>query len=171
MNSPTQYQLVSRHVDEPAQRPYADALDRYLSERGYARNTARAYVGYASRRAQGGDKQSHAATVNVAACDIKAGSASRRCQSSNSSQLHKLVTRTCVEATRSTQARRSDLGMGRYIAAPLLRGVAGAIVGQIVGQSAIVGQRLLANLLFFLASPGGVGSIPTIVARSLAKIA
>ena len=47
MNSPSQYQLASRHVDEPAQQPYADALDRYLSERGYARNTTRAYVGYA----------------------------------------------------------------------------------------------------------------------------
>jgi len=48
MNSPSQLQLASRHVDEPAQQRYADALDRYLSERGYARNTARACVGYAS---------------------------------------------------------------------------------------------------------------------------
>ncbi len=34
--------------DEPAWQPYADAFDRYLIDRGYARNTARAYLGHAS---------------------------------------------------------------------------------------------------------------------------
>lgn len=48
MNSTSQYQLVPRRVNEPAQQPYADAFDRYLIERGYARNTIRAYLGYGS---------------------------------------------------------------------------------------------------------------------------
>ena len=48
MNSTSQYQLVPCRVDEPEHEPYADAFDRYLIERGYARDTVRAYVGYAS---------------------------------------------------------------------------------------------------------------------------
>ena len=48
MNSTSQSQVVRRRIDEPAQQPYADAFDRYLIERGYARDTARAYLGYAS---------------------------------------------------------------------------------------------------------------------------
>ena len=46
MNSTSQYQLVPPRVIEPAHQPYADAFDRYLIERGYARNTIRAYLGY-----------------------------------------------------------------------------------------------------------------------------
>jgi hypothetical protein len=45
MNSTSQYQLVPRHVNESAQQLYADAFDRYLIKRGYARNTIRAYLG------------------------------------------------------------------------------------------------------------------------------
>lgn len=48
MDSTSQIQLVPRLIDEPAQQPYTDALQRYLIERGYARNTVRAYLGYAS---------------------------------------------------------------------------------------------------------------------------
>jgi hypothetical protein len=48
MNSTKQSQLVRRRIDEPAQEPCADAFDRYLIERGYARKTVRAYLGYAS---------------------------------------------------------------------------------------------------------------------------
>jgi integrase/recombinase XerC len=48
MNSTSQSQLVRRRVDEPAQQPYADAFDRYLIERGYAGDTVRAYLSYAS---------------------------------------------------------------------------------------------------------------------------
>lgn len=48
MNSTSQNQLVPCRVDEPARQPYVDAFDRYLIERGYARNTVRAYLGYAS---------------------------------------------------------------------------------------------------------------------------
>ena len=46
MNSTSQIHPVSGRIDEPAQQPYTDAFDRYLIERGYARNTARAYLGY-----------------------------------------------------------------------------------------------------------------------------
>jgi len=48
MDSTSQIQLVPRLIDEPAQQPYTDAFNRYLIERGYARNTVRAYLGYAS---------------------------------------------------------------------------------------------------------------------------
>ena len=48
MNSTSQIHPVPRRIDEPAQQPYTDAFDRYLIERGYARNTVRAYLGYAS---------------------------------------------------------------------------------------------------------------------------
>jgi integrase/recombinase XerC len=48
MSSTGQSQFVLRRVDDPAQQPYADAFDRYLIERGYAHNTVRAYLGYAS---------------------------------------------------------------------------------------------------------------------------
>ena len=53
MNSTSQYQLVPCRVDEPEHEPYADAFDRYLIERGYARDTVRAYVGYASHFCDG----------------------------------------------------------------------------------------------------------------------
>jgi integrase/recombinase XerC len=48
MDSTSQIQVVPRLVDEPAQQPCTDALKRYLIERGYARNTLSAYVGYAA---------------------------------------------------------------------------------------------------------------------------
>lgn len=48
MNSTSQIHPVPRRIDEPVQQPYTDAFDRYLIERGYARNTVHAYLGYAS---------------------------------------------------------------------------------------------------------------------------
>ncbi len=51
MNSTSQIQPVPRCIDEPGQPPqppHIDAFNRYLIERGYARNTKRAYLGYAS---------------------------------------------------------------------------------------------------------------------------
>lgn len=48
MNSTSQSQLVRRRIDEPTRQPYAEAFDRYLIERGYAGDTVRAYLGYAS---------------------------------------------------------------------------------------------------------------------------
>ena len=46
MNSIGQIHPVPRRIDEPVQQPYTEAFDRYLIERGYARNTVRAYLGY-----------------------------------------------------------------------------------------------------------------------------
>ena len=48
MDSTVLNEPAAHLIDEPAQQPYADALDRYLIERGYARSTARAYLGHAS---------------------------------------------------------------------------------------------------------------------------
>jgi site-specific recombinase XerD len=48
MNSTSQIHPVPRRTDEPVQQPCTDAFDRYLIERGYARNTVHAYFGYAS---------------------------------------------------------------------------------------------------------------------------
>ena len=48
MNSTTQIEPVPRLIDEPAQRPCTDAYKRYLTERGYARNTVCAYLGCAA---------------------------------------------------------------------------------------------------------------------------
>lgn len=47
MNSISQSQFAVRLTDEPAQQPYTGAFKRYLTERGYARNTASAYLGHA----------------------------------------------------------------------------------------------------------------------------
>lgn len=48
MNSTSQHQPVSSCVKKPAQQPYANAFNRYLIERGYARNTTSAYLRYGS---------------------------------------------------------------------------------------------------------------------------
>ncbi len=48
MSSTSQIQRIPHRIDETAQQPYTDAFDRYLIERGYARSTARAYLGHAS---------------------------------------------------------------------------------------------------------------------------
>jgi integrase/recombinase XerC len=48
MSSTRQIQRIPHRIDETAQQPYTDTFDRYLIERGYARNTARAYLGHAS---------------------------------------------------------------------------------------------------------------------------
>src|SRR5262245_35591339 len=48
MDSNGQTQPVLHVVDEPEQHPHTAALERYLIERGYARNTVRSYLGYAS---------------------------------------------------------------------------------------------------------------------------
>jgi hypothetical protein len=45
MDSTSQIKLVARGIELPAQQPYTDGFDRYLIERGYARNTVRAYLG------------------------------------------------------------------------------------------------------------------------------
>ena len=46
MNSTSQLPVVPRRIEEPAQ-PCAEALKRYLIERGFARNTQGAYFGHA----------------------------------------------------------------------------------------------------------------------------
>jgi len=48
MESTSQLQVVPRRVEEPGQQSCTDALKRYLIERGYARNTQGAYLGYAA---------------------------------------------------------------------------------------------------------------------------
>ena len=48
MESTSQLQVVPRRVEEPGQQSCTDALKRYLIERGYARNTQCAYLGYAA---------------------------------------------------------------------------------------------------------------------------
>ena len=48
MSSTSQIQRIPNRIDEPAQQAHADAFERYLIERGYARNTARAYLDHAS---------------------------------------------------------------------------------------------------------------------------
>lgn len=48
MNSTSQIHPVPYRIDELAQQAHADAFERYLIERGYARNTARSYLGHAS---------------------------------------------------------------------------------------------------------------------------
>jgi integrase/recombinase XerC len=48
MSSTSQIQGIPHRIDETLPQPYTAAFDRYLIERGYARNTARTYVGHAS---------------------------------------------------------------------------------------------------------------------------
>ena len=48
MDSTVCTEPASHAANEPRHRPRIDALERYLIERGYARNTVRAYLGYGS---------------------------------------------------------------------------------------------------------------------------
>lgn len=48
MDSTSQFQVVPCRIEEPAQQRCSDALKRYLTERGYARTTLGAYLGYAA---------------------------------------------------------------------------------------------------------------------------
>ena len=48
MDSTVCIEPASRVDNEPTHRPFIDAFERYLIERGYARSTVRAHLGYAS---------------------------------------------------------------------------------------------------------------------------
>jgi integrase/recombinase XerC len=48
MNSTSQIHPVPCRIDEPVHQSYTDAFDRYLIDRGYAGDTVRAYLSYAS---------------------------------------------------------------------------------------------------------------------------